>query len=120
MTAHRVAKDLSKADLNILDPGASGTIVIDRYGGVCEMESAAAESRTLDDPLSGGLRATVRMRIDGGDITLTASGGLNVAGNTTATFADVGDQLDLISIETATDGTYRWEILTNTGSVALA
>jgi hypothetical protein len=59
------------------------------------------------------------MLTDGGDIVVTVSAGLNVAVNTTATFADVGDLIDLISV-TAAAGGYRWEILANTGSVSLS
>ncbi len=118
MSGHRVAHDMAKAPLEQLDPGASGTITIEQYGQLVEMVSAAAESRTLNNPEAAGVRCTIRMKTDGGDITLTASNGLNVAGNTQATFADVGDQLDLISVS-HTSG-YRWEILTNTGAVALA
>lgn len=120
MSGHRAAHDLAKSPLSIVDPGAGGTIVIDRFGGICEMVSAGAEARTLADPTAAGIQATVRMRTDGGDITLTAANGLNVAGNTVATYDAVGEQLHMTSVETATAGTFRWEVLVNTGSVGLA
>lgn len=116
---HRVKKDLSFGGV-IADPGAGGTIKISESPALVELESAAAEARDLQDPVRPGMFAVVRMRTDGGDITLAADGGLNVAGNTSAVFADVGDQLLLVSVTTATDGVYRWEILVNTGSVSLS
>lgn len=118
MASHNAANKLAEAPLGGKDPGASGTIAIDRYGEIIEMVSLAAEARTLAAPTRAGILATIRMKTDGGDITLTASAGLNVTGNTVATFADVGDQLLLISVS-ATTG-FRWEILVNTGSVGLA
>ena len=51
---------------------------------------------------------------------MTAANGLNVAANNTAVFNAVGEQLFMTSVETATAGTFRWEILVNTGSVALS
>lgn len=120
MSGHRAAHDMAKAPLQLTDGGDASIIGIDRFGGIVELETAGAETRTLADPIGGGLMATVRMRVDGGDCTVTATNGLNVAGNTTAVFADVGDLLHMVSVETATAGTFRWEILTNTGSVALS
>lgn len=119
MSGHRVAHDMAKAPLLVPDPGASGKIAFDRYGGICELVTAAAETRTLHAPTAPGIRATLRMKTDGGDATVTVTGGCNVSVNTTAVFADVGDQLDMISVSAAAGG-YRWEILTNTGSVSLS
>lgn len=120
MSGHRVLHDAAKAVFTIPDPGASGTLHIDRHDAIVELVSAAAgETRTLLDPRRAGLRCTIRMKTDGGgDIVMTAANGLNVAGNTQATFADVGDQLELIAVSHTTG--YRWEILVNTGAVALA
>jgi len=118
MSGHRVASDLAKGAPTLADPGNAGDIVITKQGQLVELESSAAETRTLKNPLRASMRATIRMKTDGGDITLTASNGLNVTGNNTAVFADVGDLIDLISVS-HTSG-YRWEILVNTGSVALS
>ena len=119
MSGHRVASDMANAPLGTADPGDAGRITIDKYGQLVEMGSATgAETRTLSAPTDPGILATLRMKEDNGDIVVTASAGLNVAGNTTAPFADVGDQIVLLSVS-ATTG-YRWEIVVNTGSVALA
>ena len=100
------------------DPGAGGTIYTLEDLQICELVTVAAEARTLANPTKAGNRLTLRMKTDGGDCTVTASNGLNVAGNTQAVFADVGDQLEMISVSHTTG--YRWEILVNTGSVALS
>ena len=118
MGTHNAPRNLHQASLGQADPGDAGVIGIENYGAIVELVSAAAETRTLATPLRPGILATIRMKTDGGDITMTAAGTLNVAANNTAVFADVGDQLVLLSVS-ATTG-YRWEIVVNTGSVALS
>jgi len=121
MSAHRTAYDLSKSALRVADPAASGTISFaDRFGGHCEMISLDTETRKLADPHRAGILATLRLHTDGGTVAVTATNGFNVAANTVATFGDVGDQLFMTSVEKATAGTYRWEILVNTGSVSMS
>lgn len=116
--AHRALNTLHDAEHVLPDPGVGGRITVLKDLQICELVTAAAEARTLSNPTKAGIRFTLRMKTDGGDATVTASNGFNVAGNTVATFADVGDQLDLISVSHTTG--YRWEILTNTGSTALS
>lgn len=118
MSGHNTPYHMYQGPLSVPDPGDGKNIAINRYGAIVELVSAAGETRTLAAPSKAGVLATIRMKTDGGDIVLTASAGLNVAGNTTATFADVGDQIVLLSVSAASG--YRWEILVNTGSVALA
>lgn len=116
--AHRVLNTIKDADHVLRDPGAGGWIRTDKDLQICELVTAAAEARTLANPTKAGNRLTLRMRTDGGDCTVTAPNGLNVAGNTIAVFGDVGDLLELISVSHTTG--FRWEILVNTGSVALS
>ena len=118
MSGHRILSDALVAPLEGYDPGASGTISVVKNFEIYELVSAAAETRTLNAPTRAGIYCIIRMKTDGGDITMTASATLNVAANNTAVFADVGDQLFMVSVS-ATSG-YRWEILVNTGSVALS
>jgi hypothetical protein len=118
MSAHRIHHDLYRGPKEIVDPGAGKTIHVNKDLQVCELVTAAAEARTLANPTKLGVRFLLRMKTDGGDATVTSSNGFNVAGNTSAVFGDVGDQLDLISVS-HTSG-YRWEILVNTGSVSLS
>lgn len=116
--SHRIHHDLYRAPKGLADPGNAGTIRVTEDLQICEMVSAAAETRTLANPTKAGVRFVLRMLTDGGDITVTAANGLNVTGNTSAVFADVGDLLSLVSV-THTTG-YRWEIEVNTGSVSLS
>lgn len=116
--SHRIHYDLFKGPKLIPDPGAGGRIRVTGDLQICELVTAAAEARTLENPTKVGIRFTLRMKTDGGDATVTASNGLNVAGNTQAVFGDVGDALYLISVS-HTSG-FRWEIQTNTGSVSLS
>lgn len=118
MSAHNTLQQLLQADHDMPDPGDGKIIAVERQLAILELVSEDAETRTLANPERAGLWFTLRMKTDGGDVVVTAANGLNVAGNTTATFADVGDQLAMVSVSHTTG--YRWEILVNTGSVALA
>jgi len=119
MSGHNTPYHMYQSPLSQEDPGDAMTIDINRYGALMELVSTAAggETRTLKAPSKAGILATLRMKTDGGDIVITAAAGWNVTGNTTCTFADVGDQVVLLSVSAATG--YRWEILVNTGSAAL-
>ena len=117
-SAHRILNTIKDAGHSLADPGSGGTIRTNEDLKICELVTAGAEPRTLANPTKAGNRFTLRMKTDGGDCTVTASNGFNVAGNTQAVFADVGDQLELISVSHTTG--FRWEILVNTGSVALS
>ena len=96
------------------DPGTGGTIYVTQDLQICEMVSVGAnETRTLAAPTKPGIRFVLRMLTDGGDIVVTAAAGFNAALETTATFADAGDMLSLISVSlTATtyrgSGTLTW------------
>ena len=116
--SHRVHFDLYRAPKGMADPGNAGRINVSEDLQICEMVSAAAETRTLANPTKPGVRFVLRLLTDGGDVTVTAANGLNVTGNTVATFADASDLLSLVSV-THTSG-YRWEIEVNVGAVALS
>ncbi len=112
MTPHNIHHHLYDVHHELTDPGDGGTI---RFKGdlmICEMVSIAAETRTLAAPSKSGLRAVLRMMTDGGDIVVTQANGFNNAGESKATFNDASDLLNLISVETATPGTFRWQIAT--------
>jgi len=117
VSAHRILNVIRDADHALNDPGAGGRIEVSGDLQVCELVTLAAESRTLDDPTKAGIRLVIRMKTDGGDCTVTAVNGLNADGDTQAVFANVGDQLELISVSHTTG--YRWDILVNTGPAAL-
>lgn len=120
MSGHRTAHDLAKTDPHP-DPGASGAIEnIDHTPAIVELVSAAAETRTLPDPLRSGQILILTMKTDGGNITCTAATAINAAGNTIMTFADAGDTIMLVSIpDGASD--YKWKVVGNEGTnVALS
>lgn len=90
MPGHKVAFDLFRSPPAV-DPGASGTITVDRSPMRIELVSATTETRTLDRPTRSGLELLLFMKTDGGDITLTVTGGYNEDGDTTFTFDDAGE-----------------------------
>ena len=116
--SHRVHHDLYRASKKLADPGDGGTIRPIQDLQICEMVTGGAETRTLSNPTKAGIRFVLRLLTDGGDAVVTAANGLNVAGNTVATFEDAGDLLSLVSV-THTTG-YRWQIDVNTGAVSLS
>lgn len=119
MSAHRIHHDLYRGTKVLTDPGDAGAIVVAQDLQICELASVeSAETRTLATPTKPGIRFHLRFTTDNGDVVVTAAGTLNTTGNTTATFDDVGEALDLISVTDA--GTVRWDIVTNTDSVDLA
>ena len=119
MTAHRVLQDLAKStELDLLDPGDAGTIELDRSLGVCSVVTAASETRKIGSPQRTGVIVTVCLKTDGGDLAITGKGGeiLNSGSGTetTATMADAGDVLTLISVSKGAN--IVWAILANHGA----
>lgn len=124
MSGHRVGHDLYQFTTvgagAIADPGDGGTINLEPgvSHGAVRLATAGAETRTLADPTGPGLRLSLYFTVDGDDCVITSSSAVNQAGNTSLTFADIGDHLALESIEDAPDS-YEWHVLANDG-VALA
>ena len=119
MTAHRVLQDLAKStELDLLDPGDAGTIELDRSMGVCSVVTAGSETRKIGSPQRTGVIITVCLKTDGGDLAITGKGGeiLNSGSgtDTTATMADAGDSLTLISVSKGAN--IVWTILANHGA----
>lgn len=112
MDPHNIHHKFYNADKVMPDPGAGGTIRVTEDLQICEMVSAAAEVRTLAAPRKSGIRFVLRLKTDGGDVVVTTPNGFNNAGESKATFGDASDLLNLISVETATPGTFRWQIMT--------
>ena len=98
----------------IPDPGDAGTIDVSR-GGLCELTSAGVETRTLPDPTFRGQRLILSFISDGGTITMTASSPVNQTGNTTITWDDIGEYLELIGTYNATDG-WEWRVTASDGA----
>ena len=110
--SHRIHSDLFHKPHVLPDPGDGGTIRVTQDLLLCEMVSAGAETRILADPTKSGTRFVLRLMTDGGDVVVTAANGFNNAGENKATFNDASDLLSLLSVETATLGVFRWQIMT--------
>jgi len=102
-SGHNVLQQISATnELEILDPGSGGTIQVDRSMGICSVVTGGAEARKIASPQRPGIIISICLKADGGDLTITGEGseilnsGLGV--ETTATMADAGDLLTLISI----------------------
>ncbi len=107
MSSHNIDKQLFRAE-EAADPGASGTITVDRSPHKVGLVSAGVETRTLARPTRTGGRAFLYMKTDGGDITLTVTGGLNEDGDTTFVFSDPGQFIELVGAYESAGGTYYW------------
>lgn len=103
---------LYRADKVLPDPGDGKTIRVREDLQICEMVSVTAETRILATPTKPGIRFVLRLKTDGGDVVVTTPNGFNHAGESKATFNDASDLLNLISVESATLGTFRWQIMT--------
>ncbi len=96
------------------DPGASGIIYVDRSPATVPLKSATTETRTLSAPTKPGDQVLIYLRTDGGDVTLTVTGGYNEDGDTTFVFTEVGQFIKLEAIETAV-GTLLWRKISDYG-----
>ena len=121
MSAHRSLNDFFRAfepqgPGNLVDPGASGTITFSMWGQICSVVTATAESRTLDQAIRPGILAAICLKTDGGNLTLTVTGGYNRDADTSITFADAGDYVILYSVDIG--GSYYWRVIAQEGTSA--
>lgn len=100
---------MALAPLLVKDPGDTGTITIDRWGSVVPMVSAAAETRTLAAPNVAGLACLLVVDTYVGAITVTVTGGYDLAANTSLVFGAAGHWAKLVSVKVGTS--YLWKIL---------
>lgn len=108
---------LVRPDVLITDPGNAGAIPVTRSGSV-PIVTTAAQTRTLAVPTFIGQMITIYMQTDGGDCVLTVTGGMNLAGNTHATFDNVGDSLLLVGVSNGVS--LVWRVAQNDGCVLAA
>jgi hypothetical protein len=109
--AHRSLNDMFRAfettgPGHVQDPGSGGTIEFKLWGQICSVDTTSGGSRTLAQPIRPGIVGTVALETDGGDLTLTVTGGYNQPGDTTITMADAGDFATLISVKVG--DSYVW------------
>ncbi len=119
MSGHNLLQQISETlELEVLDPGSGGTIPADRSFGVCSVVTAASEARKIGSPQRAGIIITVCLKTDGGDLAITGAGSeiLNSGSGTetTATMADAGDVLVLVSVRKGSN--IVWAILANHGA----
>lgn len=114
MGAHRAPYDLHTSALVHKDPGNGGTITPDKGLAIVNLVSAGAETRTLGRPTREGTIYTLSVHTDGGDITVTVTGGYNEAGTTSYVFTDAGQFATFVAINVG--GTLAWRKLGDSAS----
>lgn len=116
MSGHRILHDILQAPFAIPAPANGATLTIDRQDMVVPVASTAAWAITIAQPTKAGVRCMVVLDTDGGDLTLTVTGGYNADGDTTITFADAGDFVILASIKVG--ASYYWRVIAHEGTNA--
>lgn len=116
MSAHKVPFEFYQSPIEQMPHKATtGTLVVDRFGCVIPVDTTAgAAALTLARPTKAGILGTVQLEVDGGDLTLTVTGGYNAAADTSIVFADAGDFVMFYSFDVA--GTLYWRVLRNVGT----
>lgn len=121
MSAHRVLRDLFRAFENVgpgigNDPGNAGTMNPELWGQQYLITTTGVETRTLARPAKAGIFTSVVLAVDGGNMTLTVTGGYNAAGDTSIVFENAGDMVTFLSVKTGE--TYQWSAITHEGTNA--
>lgn len=119
MSGHNILQQLAREpELEIVDPGDAGTIAVDRSLGICSIVTAASETRKIASPERAGIILAICFKTDGGDVAITGAGSeiLNSGAGTetTATMADAGDLLVLMSINKGAN--IVWSPIANNGA----
>ena len=119
MSGHNILQQLAREPgMEIVDPGNGGTIPVDRTLGIVSIVTAASETRKIASPERAGVILAICFKTDGGDVAITGSGSeiLNSGAGTetTATMADAGDLLVLMSIEKG--AALVWSPIANNGA----
>ena len=119
MSGHKILQEIAATnELELLDPGSGGTIQVDRSMGICSVVTGGAEARKIASPQRAGIMISICLKTDGGDLTITGEGSeiLNSGSGTetTATMADAGDLLTLISIRKGSS--IVWSPIANNGA----
>lgn len=113
-TAENCLHRMYEAPFLMKDPGASGTIYPRKDRSMVPVVTTTAQARTLAQPYKAGLICTVVLDTDGGDLTLTVTGGYNADSATSITFGDAADFVTFISIKVGTS--YYWRVLAQEGT----
>ncbi len=90
MTAHRVLYDILLADHTEPDPGASGTIAIDRDLCFVPLVTATTETRTLAPPLKEGQLLALHLQSQAGTCTVSFATAFDQSSSTSLVFTAIG------------------------------
>jgi hypothetical protein len=99
--------------VQLADPG-NGNAITPLQNSFVNLVTATGETRTLTDPVYSGQTIQLLLQTDAGDCTITAATKINQAGNNTLTFADAGDLLFLVGVDTSGAG-LEWRGVSNDG-----
>ncbi len=104
MSAHELPRNWLAAPWKVADPGTAGTVNLDNKGfAVVSLTTTTTETRTIPAPEVAGQRVLVSLDTDGGNVTITITGGQGVS---SVVLDDAGDTFMLESITVA--GTAKW------------
>lgn len=109
MGAHRWPYNGHTSAMQSVDPGNGGSINVDRNFQYVPLVSTAAQTRTLNRPTRANVRVRLYFLSDGGDITLTVTGGYDAAGSTAYLFTTAGQWVEFVS-SINSSGAYVWQI----------
>jgi hypothetical protein len=94
---------------------AGQTVICTKWGEVFEVSTAGStDTLTLARPTKPGMLCAVVLNVDGGDLTLTVTGGYNADAATSITFADATDAVVFYSVQAGTS--YYWRVLAHEGT----
>ena len=128
-SGHNVLQAIAKTiELELLDPGVSGTIQVDRSFGICNVNSTSASgggSRVLANPARTGIVITVNFQAkDTNNLEITGAtsdstgaatkiGSIDGTQTVKMTCAHAGDTVSFISTKLGDD--LIWNVLANNG-----
>ncbi len=114
MSGHNLRYQMDhENDFAAIDPGDGETIYVVDWLPYVLLKTGGAETRTLAAPTRVGSRVVLIFKDDGGDCTVTVTGGYNAAGATSLVFQDEGDWAELHAVDN--DGTIEWRIVAKEG-----
>jgi hypothetical protein len=101
----------------LADPGDGNTITFRQQFQICPIVTTGVETRIVAQPDRPGSIQALVLKTDGGNCTLTITGGYNAASATSIVLDDAGDRLVLHSVDIG--GSYYWRIMSQEGTDAL-
>lgn len=104
--------------VEIADPGNGNAITSTSDSAIIAIDSAGAETRTLDDPTGLAQHLTVYDRVHGGTVSVFASTALDASGNNRIDLTAARAIIGLISILHA--GIFKWQVAWKSPEVTLS